>query len=110
MAERGAPQSFHLTAGESFVLAFEADGEITGSTVRFWAARTKGGTPVLSTEDSPATAIGAVTTSPAFTVTVSDEDTESLVSTYHYEVELEDTFGNKSKAAHGYLTFEKALA
>ena len=109
MSDRGSPQSYSLTAGEGFVLNFTADDSIVGATVRFWASRRPGATPVLSTEASPATAVGAVTTSPAFTITVADENTEDLTGTYAYEVELEDVFGGKSKAAYGYLTFAAQL-
>jgi hypothetical protein len=111
MADRGSPQSFELTAGESFTLAFTADASIVGATVRFWAVgdadfSVHPGMTMLSTAASPATAVGTVTTSPEFTITIEDEDTEALQGTYRFETELEDLSGNKSKAAYGFLTFE----
>ncbi len=105
MSERLAPQSFSLNAGETVLLAFTADGDISGATVRFWMARRRGGTVVVSTEAPLLNALGTITVSPEFTVTIEDDDTEDLIGTYVYEIELEDIFGDKTKAAQGYLTF-----
>lgn len=103
------PQSFVFIAGETLELDFTADDDITGATVRFWAARAPGGTAVLTTEGPTANAVGTVTASPVFRIVASDESTENLIGDYIYEVELEDVSGNKTKAARGYLTFRKQV-
>lgn len=109
MGDRGAPQSFGFTAGETVEIDFVADGDIDGAVARFWAARSPGEVPVLTTEGVAPTAIATVGASPNFTLLISDENTESLLGTYAYEVELEDVSGNKTKAAHGYLSFERQV-
>lgn len=110
MSDRGSPQSFAPSAGETLEIDFVADGNITGATVRFWAARERGGTVVLSTEPPLSNVVGSVLASPNFRIVAADEVTENLLGTYAYDVELEDVQGNKTYAAHGYLTFMKQVA
>jgi hypothetical protein len=112
MSERLLPQSFVLTAGESVFLEFTADADISGATVRFWMSRSRGPgvAPVITTEPPAPTAFAAVTLSPEFRVTINDEETEALLGDYVYDVELQDPFGNKTKAAYGFMTFKPQVA
>ena len=109
MSDRGAPQSYTFTAGETVEVDFVTDGDITGATARFWMARSRGGTLVMSTESPLANATCTVTDTEAFTLTITDEDTEDLLGSYAYDVELEDSLGNKTKAAYGFLTFVRQV-
>ena len=107
MAERQSPQSFTFAAGESFILDFDVDQVITGMTVRFAAKRNSLATAVLST--AGATASASITGTQECRITVVDENTENLLGTYRYSVEIEDGNGDKSEVAFGFLTFTPSM-
>jgi len=109
MAERQPPQSFSFASGESIELVFAVDQVITGMTPRFAAKRNAAATAVLTTEGVGPTATATVTGTQECTVLVTDDNTESLVGTYRYAVEVEDGSGDKSEVAWGYLTFSKSM-
>lgn len=108
MADRQSPQSFSFAAGESFRLTFDVDQVITGMTVRF-AAKNYATSAALTTEGGAPTATASVTAAQQCAVVVSDNNTENLLGTYRYSVEIEDGSGDKSEVAWGYLTFNRSM-
>ena len=117
MSDLVASVSLSYMAGDDLLLQFtvtDADGDavdITGMTPRFVIARTIGETPVISTEASPATATASLTTpaSGIFTIAIDGSDTDALSGTYRFECELEDSSGDKSTVARGFMTFAANL-
>lgn len=109
--------SLSYMAGDDLLLQFtviDSDGDaidITGMMVRFAISRTISGTAVISTEASPATATASLTTpaSGIFTVAIDGSDTDALSGTYRFECEIEDSSGDKSTVARGFVTFAANL-
>jgi hypothetical protein len=106
MTARASPQSFVFAEGETLFITFTVDQVITGDTLRFVARRTATATPVLSSEDSPATVVVTATDTVTVTVEAEPDDTNGLSGTYRYSLEAEDATGDKSELAWGYLTFK----
>lgn len=108
MADRQPPQSFSFAAGETVSIPFNVDAVITGMTPRFALKRkATDATAVRSTADANATA--SITGAQQVTVGITDENTEALIGTYRYSVEIEDVSGAKSEVAWGFLTFSPAM-
>lgn len=108
------PQSFVVFAGEDVsipITVTDNDGnvvDLTGGSVRFAAARRVGGTAVLDSGASPATATAVVTTpaSGLITVSLADTDTDDLLGTYAWQVKFTDSSSNETVVAHGFVTFK----
>jgi hypothetical protein len=107
MAERQAPQSF--VASDALELVFDVDQVITGMTVRFAARRNADTSAVLTTEGATPTATASVTDTQECTIVVASDDTEDLVGTYKYAVEVEDGSGEKSEIGWGFITFKPSI-
>lgn len=113
MPEIVAPISREYAAGDDHVLTFtvtDKDGNaanITGWTLRFYIARRVGGTAVISTEVSPATAVAAITDAPngVFTITIDKADNAALDGTYYFECDGIDTSSDESTITRGYIDF-----
>lgn len=117
MGEIAAAISHVYAAGDDLSLRFtvvDSDGnavDITGHTPRFAIVRRVGGTPVISTEASPATATATLTTpaSGIFTVTVDGAKTAALSGTYAFEAEVQDASSDKSTVTRGFIDFIPAI-
>ena len=114
MPEIVAPVSRVYAAGDTLSIKHtitDNDGDaqdITGWTFRFALSRTVGGTTVLGTELSPATATVTLTTpaSGIMHIGITKTDTASLTGTYYFETEGQDGAGEESTVARGYMTFK----
>jgi hypothetical protein len=113
MGELISPVSTVYAAGDDLDLQFVVSDDngvvnISGFTCRFEIARIVGGTAVVSTETSPATATAELTTpaSGVFTVSIPAESTELLLGTYYFEADVIDGNGKESTVSRGYMTFK----
>jgi len=108
VAERAVPQSFSFAAGETVSITFTTDQVVTGMTPRFAIKRRPSdAAAVRSSSDSNATA--QIDGAQQITIGITDENTEALIGTYRYSVEVEDGAGAKSEVAYGYLTFSPSM-
>lgn len=107
MTDRQSPQSFDYAAGETVNPTIDVDQIITGMTVRFGMKRPRGSALVISS--AAGTATTSITGPQQAKFYISDENTEALLGTYRYSVEIEDGAGDKSEVAWGYLTFSPSM-
>lgn len=112
MAQRPAPQSFPITAGENVQLEFtvtDNDGtavDLTGGSGQFGAARKVGAALAISSAASPQTATISVVSAEDGTVNVLIDDsvTDSLQGDYLYEFKWTDSSGNEATVAWGWIS------
>lgn len=117
MAERPAPQSFKLTAGENAQLEFtvtdndSAAVNLTGGSGRFAAARDVGSSLVIDSGASPQTAfiVESDYTAGLVNVTIDDTVLDGLSGTYLYEFKWVDSSGSEAVVAWGYITIVTSL-
>ena len=85
--------------------------DITGWTLRFGLARTRGGTVLVGTELSPATATASITndTGGVFTIAIAKTVSDDLTGDYYFKTEGQDGSGYVSTLAHGWQTFPVTL-
>lgn len=114
MPEVVASVSRTYAAGDDLELQFtvvDSDGDavnITGFTARFALSRRPGGTTLVGTGLSPATATASLTTpaSGIYTITIDKSVTAALSGTYYFETEIEDGSADESTVSRGWMTFE----
>jgi hypothetical protein len=110
-------QSFPAMSGDQLVLPITVKDnddvvvDLTGGSVRFAMARDPGGAVVIDSDASPATATAVLTTpaSGLITVTITDENTESLTGDFYYECKFTDSSGREAVVARGWISFAKNL-
>jgi hypothetical protein len=110
-------QSFPLISGEDVILDItvrdndDAIVNLTGGTVRFAAARTPTGTPVIDSAASPATATAVVQDGPngLVRVTITDTNTDPLSGDYYYEIKVTDVGGLEAVVTRGWMSFADNL-
>lgn len=117
MGQAVAMQSFPLMSGEDVVLDITVRDNagdilnITGATVRFAAARTPTGNPIVDSSASPATATAVVQDGPngLVRVTITDTNTDPLSGDYYYEVKVTDVGGLEAVVTRGWMSFADNL-
>lgn len=107
-------QNFVMTAGDTKTLVVtirNAAGDvvnITGSSVKWKAARSYGKAAVLSKSTSDDISLSDPTNG-IFTVSLAPEDTEDLKGIYHHEAEITDADGAISTVLTGTMKINPAL-
>ena len=110
-------QSFPVMSGDQVSLPItvvdndDAIVNLSGGAAVFKMARRPQSNPVIDSTESPATATAVLTTpeSGLITVTIADENTESLIGDYYYECKFTDVSGREAVVARGWMTFEPNL-
>jgi len=110
-------QSFPAMSGDQLSLPITVKDndvavvDLTGGAGSFKMARDQYSTPVIDSEESPATATVVLTTplSGLMTVTITDENTEALIGDYYYECKFTDSAGREAVVARGWISFAPNL-
>jgi len=109
--------TFRYKAGDDILLEFvvaDQDGapvDITGTALRFAIAPMCSESPIITTEESPASAIATLIDGPTgvYQVAVDGDATQDLVGVYRFESEVEDAQGGRSTIADGTITFTEQI-
>jgi len=110
-------QTFRYKAGDDILLELvvtDQEGapvDITGMALRFALAPMCSETPIISTEESPASAVATLIDGPTgvYQVAVEGDGTRDLVGVYRFESEIEDGQGGLSTVAEGTITFTEQI-
>jgi hypothetical protein len=108
-------QDISITAGDDFERVFTVtEGgsakDLTGATPRWVAARSSGGTAIISSDDSDVSASVTAAASGEVTLTVDDTATVDLSGDYVHELEIESAPGEVVTVSRGVLSVDENTA
>lgn len=107
-------QNFQMVAGDSKTLVITVRNSvgdpvnITGSTIKWQAARSLGKASIISKTTSSGISLSDPTNG-IFTVTLNPDDTEDLRGVYHHEAQVTDASNNISTVLSGTMTIRPPL-